>query len=51
MNDGFTTEMMKDLAAYKKAKQGGDGTLGTFVRKQRSTLDNTILMLSVGKSF
>lgn len=48
---GFTTELMKDLAAYKQAKQGGDGTLGTFVRKQRSTLDNTILMLSVGRSF
>jgi outer membrane protein W len=51
MTEGFTTEMMKDLAAYKKANQGGDGTLGTFVRKQRSTLDNTIFMLSVGKSF
>ncbi len=43
----------KDLAAYKAtpAGGGGDGTLGTFVRKQRSTLDNTIFMLSVGKSF
>ncbi len=49
--NGFTTELVKDLAAFKQAKQGGDGTLGTFVRKQRSTLDNTILMLSVGKSF
>lgn len=48
---GMTTELMKDLAAYKQVAQGGDGTLGTFVRKQRSTLDNTILMLSVGKSF
>ena len=48
---GMTTELMKDLAAYKQVAQGGDGTLGTFVRKQRSTLDNTIFMLSVGKSF
>lgn len=48
---GMTTELMKDLGSYKKATQGGDGTLGTFVRKQRSTLDNTILMLSIGKSF
>ena len=51
--NGMTTELMKDLAAYKAtpAGGGGDGTLGTFVRKQRSTLDNTIFMLSVGKSF
>lgn len=49
--NGFTTELMKDLAAYKQAKQGGDGTLGTFVRKQNSTLDNTIFMLSIGRSF
>lgn len=48
---GLTTELMKDLAAYKKSYQNGDGTLGTFVRKQRSTLDNTLFMLSVGKSF
>ena len=49
--NGMTTELMKDLAAYKQVAQNGDGTLGTFVRKQRSTLDNTIFMLSVGKSF
>lgn len=49
--DGFTTELIKDLAAFRQTTQGGDGTLGTFVRKQRSTLDNTILMLSIGKSF
>lgn len=51
--NGMTTELMKDLAAYKAtaAGGGGDGSLGTFVRKQRSTLDNTIFMLSVGKTF
>lgn len=49
-DQGVTTELMKDLAAYKATK-GGDGTLGTFVRKQKTTLDNTILMLSVGRSF
>lgn len=48
--NGFTTELIKDLAAFKATK-GGDGTLGTFVRKQKSTLDNTIFMLSVGRSF
>ena len=52
--EGFTTELMKDLAAYKQdARSGknGDGSLGTFVRKQNTTLDNTIFMLSVGRSF
>lgn len=49
--NGFTTELMKDLAAYKKAAGTGDGTLGTFVRKQKTTLDNTLLMLTVGRSF
>ena len=51
--EGFTTELLRDLARYKKEVNGqGDGaTLGTFVRKQRSTLDNTIFMLSVGRSF
>lgn len=47
----FTTELIKDLAAYKQAFQGGDGSLGTFVRKQNTTLDNTIFMLSIGKTF
>lgn len=51
MPNGFTTEMMKDLAAYKQSQGEGDGTLGTFVRRQKSTLDNTLFMLSVGKSF
>lgn len=51
--EGFTTELLRDLARFKKEANGeGDGkTLGTFVRKQRSTLDNTIFMLSVGRSF
>jgi outer membrane protein len=47
---GFTTELMKDLAAYKQA-QGGDGSLGAFVRKQKTELSNTIFMLNVGRSF
>lgn len=51
MPNGFTTEMMRDLAAYKQSQGTGDGTLGTFVRKQKSTLDNTLFMLSVGRSF
>lgn len=49
--NGFTTELIKDLAAYKAAHAGGDGTLGTFVRKQRTTLDTTIISLSVGRAF
>ncbi|MDX9842851.1 MAG: OmpW family outer membrane protein [Aquabacterium sp.] len=48
--NGFTTELIKDLAAYKKT-QGGDGSLGTFVRKQKTELSNTIFMLNVGRSF
>lgn len=47
---GFTTALMKDLAAYRKS-QGGDGSLGTFVRKQKTELTNTIFMLNVGRSF
>lgn len=43
--NGFVTKMMQDLAAYK------GGSLGTFVRKQDNRFDNTILMLSVGRSF
>ena len=35
----------------EKAAGTGDGTLGTFVRKQKTTLDNTLLMLTVGRSF
>lgn len=52
--NGFTTELIKDLAAYKASPAGGgrgDGTLGTFVRKQRTTLDTTIISLSVGRAF
>src|SRR5690606_4330602 len=48
--NGLTTELMKDLAAYKQT-QGGDGSLGTFVRKQKTELSNTIFMLNVGRSF
>lgn len=51
MPNGFTTELMKDLAMYKQSQGEGDGTLGTFVRKQKNTLDNTLFMLSVGRSF
>lgn len=46
-----TTELMKDLAAYRKKYEGGDGSLGTFVRKQKTELDNTIFMFSVGRAF
>ncbi len=49
--NGFTTELLKDLAAFKQQQGTGDGTLGTFVRKQKTTLDNTLFMLSVGRSF
>ena len=48
--NGLTTELMKDLAAYKQ-NRGGDGSLGTFVRKQKTELSNTIFMLNVGRSF
>lgn len=51
MPNGFTTELMRDLAAYKQSQGEGDGSLGTFVRKQKSTLDNTLFMLSIGKNF
>ncbi len=52
-NGEFTTQLMKDLAAYKATTQGGggDGTLGTYVRKQKNTFDNTIMMLSVARDF
>lgn len=55
--NGFTTRLMSDYANYKAtgAIPGpgvtGTATLGTFVRKQKTTLDNTIMMLSVGRQF
>ncbi len=46
---GTTTALMCDLA---RAKYGNtDCNQGTFVRKQNTVLDNTLLMLSVGRSF
>ena len=51
--DGLTTELIRDLIAVRAAREGSSGAsdLGTFVRKQRTTLDNTLFMLSVGRSF
>lgn len=55
--DGFTTRLMSDYANYKATGAvpgpgvSGTATLGTFVRKQKTTLDNTIMMLSVGREF
>jgi outer membrane protein len=46
---GTTTALMCDLA---RAKYGNTNcNQGTFVRKQNTVLDNTLLMLSVGRSF
>lgn len=46
---GTTTALMCDLA---RAKFGNtDCNLGTYVRKQNTVLDNTLLMLSLGRSF
>lgn len=50
-NGDFTAELLKDVAEFKQRERGGDGSLGTFVRTQRSELSNTIFMLNVGKSF
>ena len=47
----LTTQMMQDLADYKEKYENGDGSLGSFVRKQKTELSNTILMLNVGRSF
>lgn len=55
--NGFTTRLMSDYANYKATGAvpgpgvSGTATLGTFVRKQKTTLDNTIMMLSVGREF
>lgn len=55
--NGFTTRLMSDYANYKATGEvpgpgvTGTATLGTFVRKQKTTLDNTIMMLSVGRQF
>jgi len=45
--------LIRDLIAVRAAREGSSGAsdLGTFVRKQRTTLDNTLFMLSVGRSF
>jgi outer membrane protein W len=46
---GATTAIMCDLA---KAKYGRtDCNQGTYVRKQSTTLDNTLIMFSVGRRF
>ncbi|HET8871943.1 MAG TPA: OmpW family outer membrane protein [Aquabacterium sp.] len=55
--NGFTTKLLGDYANYKAtgaiptASSTPAATLGTFVRKQNTTLDNTIMMLSVGREF
>ena len=55
--NGFTTRYLSDYANYKATGTApgpgvsGTATLGTYVRKQKTTLDNTIMMLSVGREF
>lgn len=55
--DRFTTRLMSDYANYKATGAvpgpgvSGTSSLGTFVRKQKTTLDNTIMMFSVGRQF
>ncbi|MGE5450626.1 MAG: OmpW/AlkL family protein [Acidobacteriota bacterium] len=55
--NGFTTRLMSDYANYKANGTvpgpgvSGTATLGTFVRKQDTVLDNTIMMLSIGREF
>lgn len=44
---GSVTVFMKGLATSR----GGNDGLGTFVRKQETTLTNTLMMLSVGRTF
>jgi hypothetical protein len=46
---GAVTALMCDLAASKFHNNNCD--LGTYVRKQSTTLDNTMFMFSVGRSF
>jgi len=45
-NGGLTSLIMQGVAADKNQANGG-----TFVRKTDTTLDNTILFMSVGRSF
>lgn len=46
---GGVTGLICDLAKSKYGRN--DCNLGTFVRKQSTTLDNTLFMLSVGRRF
>ena len=46
---GDTTAIMKSLAKMRDGRANGD--LGTYVRKQSTTLNNTLFMLSIGRSF
>lgn len=55
--NGFTTKLLGDYANYKATgamptpTSTGSATLGAYVRKQSTTLDNTIMMLSLGREF
>lgn len=48
----FITRTMQALVAGRNRELGtNDTSLGTFVRKQETKLDNTMFMLSIGRTF
>ena len=48
-NGGAVTVIMREVARARNGSTTGD--LGTYVRKQDTTLTNTVLMFSVGRTF
>lgn len=50
-NSGRTGPVSVFMNALAVSRGNSDGNLGTYVRKQDTTLTSTLLMLSVGRSF